>query len=138
MKSRFLLDTDTLSEPLRPAPSRRLLELLAAHRTQLATASVVLHEMVYGMAKLPASRRRAAIQSYLEEVILASITILPYDLTAARWHGEERARLESIGRPLPYRDSQIAAIARVHDLVLVTSNTKDFAGVDGLKVEDWR
>jgi len=62
---------------------------------------------------------------------------LPYDEAAATWHGEERARLEALGRPGPFVDGQIAAVAHVHGLVLVTTNETDFDGFKGLTVENW-
>jgi predicted nucleic acid-binding protein len=60
-----------------------------------------------------------------------------YDEAAATWHARERTRLESIGRPTPFADGQIAAIASVNELVLVTANTRDFAPYKGLAIEDW-
>lgn len=64
--------------------------------------------------------------------------ILPYDEAAADWHARERARLVAAGRTPPLLDGQIAAVAAVNDLVLVTSNVRDFRGFDGLRIEDWR
>jgi tRNA(fMet)-specific endonuclease VapC len=66
-----------------------------------------------------------------------SLPILPYDEEAAAWHARERARLAKRGLPPSATDGQIAAIARVNDLVLVTANPKDFRRFQGLKVEDW-
>jgi tRNA(fMet)-specific endonuclease VapC len=63
--------------------------------------------------------------------------ILPYDEAAATWHGEERARLEALGTPAPFVDGQIAAIAHVHGLVLVTTNDKDFTRFKVLTIENW-
>jgi len=68
--------------------------------------------------------------------VRVSFPILPYD-EAAAWHSQERARLENLGRPAPYVDGQIAAIAHVNGLVLVTVNTKDFDQFRELKVENW-
>ena len=68
---------------------------------------------------------------------LRSFLILPYDEAAATWHGQERARLERIGRPAPYVDGQIAAIAHVHGLTVVTANTEDFSRFKGVTVRDW-
>ena len=65
------------------------------------------------------------------------ITILPFDQRAAEWHASERARLGGIGLTPPFVDSQIAAVAFVNDLTLVTANTADFSNFDGLRVEDW-
>jgi tRNA(fMet)-specific endonuclease VapC len=69
--------------------------------------------------------------------VQASFPILPYDEAAASWHGSERARLEASGRPAPYVDGQIAAVAHANGLVLVTLNTGDFSRFKDLEVEDW-
>ncbi len=77
------------------------------------------------------------VEAFLREVVQASFPILPYEDVAAGWHGTERDRLERLGRPVPFVDGQIAAIAHVNGLVLVTRNTKDFKHFQGLEVEDW-
>ena len=66
-----------------------------------------------------------------------SFPILPYDELSATWHGQERARLEALGRPAPSVDGHIAAIAQVNGLVLVTANAKDCSRFKELKVENW-
>src|SRR5439155_14500449 len=58
----------------------------------------------------------------MKDVVRAAFPVLPYDETAATWHGHERARLEALGRPVPYVDGQIAAIAHASKLVVVTIN----------------
>ncbi|CAA9445525.1 MAG: COG1487: Predicted nucleic acid-binding protein, contains PIN domain [uncultured Rubrobacteraceae bacterium] len=136
--SRYLLDTNIISEPLRPAPNPKILERLRNHQAQLATASVVWHELLFGCYRLPDSERRAAIEEYLQRVVATSIEILPYDGHAARWHASERARLALAGRTPPFADGQIAAVARTNDLVLVTINPTDYDGFRDLRVEEWR
>lgn len=133
----YLLDTNILSEPIRPLPSARLMEKLALHRYEIATATVVIHELLFGCEKLPASRKKTTLLAYVEGVVLREVPTLSYDLIAASWHATERARLEKAGRPAPFRDGQIAAIAKVNDLTLVTANGKDFRGFRGLKIENW-
>ena len=64
--SRYLLDTNVISEPLRPAPNPKILERLRKHQDQLATASVVWHELLFGCYRLPDSERRAVIEEYLQ------------------------------------------------------------------------
>ena len=137
MSLKYLLDTNVVSEPLRPRPSRTVLRRLTSHDREAANAAVVWHELRFGSARLPASRRREAIERYLVDVVLASFTILDYDREAAEWHARERARLEASGRTPSFIDGQIAAIACVHDLVLVTANRADFRDFKGLRVEDW-
>ena len=63
--------------------------------------------------------------------------MLPYNREAADWHALERARLGALGRTPPFVDGQIAAIAYINDLVLVTSNTAAFEDFGGLRVESW-
>jgi len=134
----YLLDTCILSEPLRPRPDPAILARLARHDGQCAIASVTWNELWFGCARLPDSARRRAIEDYLEQVVAPGLPVLPYDESAARWHGEERARLSTRGTPPPFVDGMIAAIARTRHLVLVTRNTADFACFEGLTCTDWR
>ena len=138
MSLRFLLDANVISEPLRPSPSSGVLRGLGEHEGKVAIASVVWHELRFGCERLPASRKRSAIESYLSEVIRATVPILPYDRTAAEWHARERARLTSLGKTPPFADGQIAAIAKVNELILVTGNRSHFEAFEGLRIEDWR
>ena len=137
MRPRYLLDTNILSDPLAAKPNRSLLRRLERHEGELATASVVWHELVFGASRLPESRRRTTIERYLKEVIEATIPIIAYDAGAAAWHGAERARLQGQGVAPSFADGQIAAVARVNDLVLVTRNVKDFRHFQGVRLENW-
>jgi tRNA(fMet)-specific endonuclease VapC len=134
---RFLLDTNVLSEPVRPTPDARILERLNRHDGEVATCAPVWHELVYGVSRLPASRRRRALDRYLQEVVLATLPILPYDAEAALWHAHERARLARKGLSPSFVDGQIAAIARAHGLTVVSRNAVDFRRFEGIKVLDW-
>ncbi len=83
------------------------------------------------------SRKRDVIESYIKNVILKNMVILPYDERAARWHAQERARLAVQGWTAPFVEGQIAAIAKVNGLVLVTRNTSDFEKFSSVKVQNW-
>jgi tRNA(fMet)-specific endonuclease VapC len=135
---RYLLDTNVLSEPLRPSPNAGVLAQLSRRGDELATAAPVWHELLFGAGRLPASRRRRALERYLDEIVRATIPILPYDAAAAARHAAERARLIALGRTPAFVDGQIAAIALTNSLVLVTANVADFRDIPGLDVEDWR
>jgi len=134
---RYLLDTSIVSVPISKKPDATILERLDSHGPECAIAAPVWHELRYGCRRLPRGKRRTAVEEYLRDVVRGSFPNLPYDEAAATWHGEERARLEAIGRPAPFVDGQIAAVARVHGLVLVTVNDEDFVQFDGLTVENW-
>ena len=133
----YLLDTNVISEPLRRAPNQHVLERLKQHEAEIAIATVVWHELLYGAYHLPHSAKRSAIEEYLSEVVTPTFPILPYDVQAAQWHAAERARLVSLGQTPPFADGQIAAIAQVNHLTLVTANTSDFSMFRELRVENW-
>lgn len=137
MSLRYLLDTNVLSEPLKAAPHPAVMRRLESHEGELATCSIVWHELAFGTARLPRSRKRRALEAYLDEVIRLALPILPYDQEAASWHARERARLARRGRVPSAADGQIAAIAVVNELVLVTANLRDFRRFEDLAVEDW-
>jgi tRNA(fMet)-specific endonuclease VapC len=134
---RYLLDTSIVSAPISKKPDTAIVRRLEEHGSECAIAALVWHELTYGCRRLPRGKRRAALESYLEDVVRASFPVLPYDEVAARWHGEERARLEILGRPAPFVDGQIAAIAHANGLTLATTNTKDFTRFKELTVENW-
>lgn len=137
MTLRYLLDTSIVSAPMSKLPNALIVARLETHSHESAIAAPVWHELVYGCQRLPRGKRRAALETYLQDVVLAAFPVLAYDEPAAHWHGRERARLEGVGRPAPFVDGQIAAIASVNDLVLVTVNVKDFARFKGVAVENW-
>ena len=133
---RYLLDTNVLSESMRPVPDPAVLKRLLEVGDAAATGAPVWHELEYGRSRLPAGRRRRAINAMMDR-LEAVLVILPYDQAAARWHARERARLTKKGRSPPFVDGQIAAIAAVNALVLVTRNVRDFKAFADLRVESW-
>jgi tRNA(fMet)-specific endonuclease VapC len=134
---RYLLDTDIVSSPASKHPHPEIVRRLEAHGPQCAIAAPVWHELTFGWRRLPTGKRKDALEAYLHDVVRGSFAILPYDEAAAGWHGAERARLEASGRPAPYVDGQIAAVAHVNGLVLVTMNTGHYARFSDLELEDW-
>jgi tRNA(fMet)-specific endonuclease VapC len=134
---RFLLDTNAISEPLRPRPNAALLARLRRHAEQIAIPAVVWHELWYGCRRLAPSAKRTAIESFLADRVAPTMPILPYDERAADWHASERARLTAMGRTPSFADGQIAAIAVTNELTLVTLNADDYSGYPELSVVDW-
>lgn len=134
---RYLLDSNIISEPVRPNPDSRVQDRLRQVQQEAAMPSIVWHELVYGLERLPDGKKRDYLFQYLTEVVYASLPILPYDGEAAAWHGRERVRLEALGRPGSFADGMIAAIAATNNLILVTRNVSDFAHYQGLHLENW-
>lgn len=137
MTACYLLDTAIVSSPFSKKPSAHALRKLEEHGHECAIAAPIWNELTYGCERMPRGMRRNALAVYLNDVVLASFDVLPYDQASAQWHGVERARLEKLGKPAPFVDGQIASIAHTNDLTLVTTNVKDFSRFKGLKIENW-
>jgi tRNA(fMet)-specific endonuclease VapC len=133
---RYLLDTNVVSQPMMKTPSANVMRKLASVADECAIAAPVWHELQFACKCLPAGKRRDALQDYLADVV-STFEILPYDDFAAKLHAIERARLKEAGTTVPFVDGQIAAIAQINELVLVTENVRDFAPFKALVVQNW-
>ena len=136
MSLKYLLDTNILSEPARPIPNANVLHKLDIHKSEVAVSSVVVHELLHGCLRLPESKRRECLWNYIHESVL-NLPVLDYDLKAAQWHAQERARLSKIGKTPAFVDGQIASIAYCNNLILVTNNVSDFEFFNNFKFENW-
>jgi tRNA(fMet)-specific endonuclease VapC len=132
----WLLDTNVVSEAIRPQPNPSVMSNLKRYQGEMTIAAPVWHELRFGWLRLPEGQRRDAIGRFVQDVA-GQLPVLPYDGRAARIHAELRSRRALIGQTLPFVDGQIAAIAIAHGATLVTRNTKDFAGLQGLRLVDW-
>ena len=137
MSLRYLLDTNIISEAIRPQPNPNVMQQLLLARSTTAIGSVVWHEVLLGCYRMPESKRRGIIEAYLQEEVKARLPILPYTQEAAEWFAIERARLIPLGLTPSYADGQIAAIAAVNNLILVTRNVSDYQNFTGLMIENW-
>lgn len=139
MAAGFLLDTNVLSELMRPVPDRGVISWFGAHfGTRLVTSAVTRAELLLGVALLPAGKRRdriaVAIEQTFEEDFAGSC--FPFDAVAAGEYAILVAARVHAGKPMSTEDAQIAAIALANDLTLVTRNRKDFASISGLTLVD--
>ena len=132
-----MLDTNVLSECVKMTPNESVLHRLELHEHEIVTAAPVWHELQYGCQRLPRSRKREIIDSFLNDVVRDNMLILPYDDRAAEWHARERARLSSKGKTPPFVDGQIAAIAKVNGLILVSRNVEDYEPFLGIETQNW-
>jgi len=132
----YLLDTDIVSNLLKPTPSTSLVNRLTHVPTvHQNTSSITLGEVLYGSYLL--GPRGAALRARAEATVLANMPVLPFDQPAAHVYAEVRAHLESEGTPIGDADTRIAAIAIANDLTLVTGNTHHFERVPGLRLANW-
>ena len=134
---KYLLDTNVLSEAVKTDPNKRVMVKMERHQDEIVTSSPVWHELQFGCQRLPKSRKKEIIVSFLNDILRPRMLILPYDDRAAEYHAKERARLSSSGLTPSFVDGQIASIAKVNDLILITRNTDDFKPFSKLKLENW-
>ena len=128
----YLFDTDAISELLRPRPATAYVRWLGkVPREDQFTSAVVLGELFKGAFRSSARERHL---ENIEELILPTVTVLPYDTAVAKVFGRVRAELEERGEPLADADLQIAATAIHHDLELVTGNLRHFERIGDLAI----
>jgi len=134
---KYLIDTNVLSEAVKTVPDKSVMNILEKRQHEIVTAAPVWHELQFGCQRLPQSRKREIIASFLDDIVKRTMPILPYDDRAAEWHAGERARLSAKGLTPSFVDGQIAAISMVNGLILVTRNVDDFKQFLRLKIENW-
>ncbi len=136
----WLIDTSASSELSRPKPDRTVLRWFDTHNElEMYFSALTLGELQKGVIRLALGQRRERLVDWFEDLAVRfEARILPVDLEVSRVWGEMVAQAEHRGQPLPVIDSLIAATAIVHDLTVVTRNTRDFLRT-GVKTEDpWR
>ena len=134
---RYLLDTNIIAEPTKLQPNLNVINALTHYAEDLAISAVSWHELWFGTDRLPPSHKRTISETYLINLANTRIPILPYTQEAGKWFATERSRLTNLGQTPAYADGQIAAIAHINDLILVTRNTSDFIHFDRLILENW-
>ncbi len=134
----YVLDTNVVSELMRPAPEPCVEAWVAKQRAaHLYFSSISEAELRYGVAIMPAGRRREALAAAVDGLVREDFAgrVLPFDSAAARAYAEIAAARRSAGRPVSQADCQIAAIAHARGLALATRNVRDFAGM-GIEIAD--
>ena len=135
--SGLLLDTNVISEVVKPDPESRVVSFLASQQ-DLWLSVVVIHEAHYGMQLLPTSRRRDSLASRLSEMIDTYIDrILPVTSLVAELAAQLRVEARQSGRKLTLADALIAGTAMANDLGVATRNVRDFDGLGVEVVNPW-
>ena len=136
----IILDTNVLSELLRPAPAGQVERWLAAQDgAKVYFTTVGEAELRLGVAILPAGKRRATLTTAIEGLLDEDFRdrILPFDRPAARAYATIAAERRAAGRPISQFDCQIAAIARAREATVVTRNTSDYEGCGIELIDPW-
>jgi predicted nucleic acid-binding protein len=131
----IVLDTNVLSEALKPLPSPIVLRWLAAQEPSSAfTTTITQAEVLYGVETLPRGKRQMRLLAAVEKMFAEEFggRILPFDEEAARAFARIAIARDAAGRPISQFDAMIAAIARSHRAAVATRNSADFqhCGID--------
>jgi len=136
----FLLDTNVVSEWVRPRPNPGVVAWLAgADEDRVFVSVITLAELRYGIERMAAGNRRKRLDQWLrgELPLRFEGRVLPIDNAIADAWGKIVARCEAVGRPISVTDAFIAATVEVHHLTLVTRNASDFEPTLKTVVNPW-
>ena len=123
----YLLDTNTVSELMKPAPAPSVLSWIEQHENECFWSAVTVGEIEKGIALLPAGRRKNQLQEAFQFFMLtAEARILSFDMVVARRWAVLTSASERKGRTLSVLDSMIEATALHWELLVVTRNVSDF------------
>ena len=136
----ILIDTNVLSEALKPSPAPQVVQWLDENFSEAAVASITIFELSAGVSMMTAGRRRDSLQAALARLTRRfGARVYAFDLVAARAAAEllERAHLSGLQIPSKLADLQIGGIALAYDLALATRNRRDFEGLGLELVDPW-
>ena len=136
----ILLDTNVVSELMRPAPAEAVLAWFAAQdAADLYLSAIGKAELRRGAAMLPAGKRQKQLQATIDAMIAEDFAgrILPFDSAAAQAFVLVFLERRAAGRPISFADGQIAATARAQGAAIATRNTADFAGCGIAVIDPW-
>jgi toxin FitB len=132
----IILDTNVISEPFKPKPDPAVMDWLDAQEPEtLYITAITVAELLAGVYKMPAGRRREELSGSIENLMarIFDRRILYFEIQAVEAFGPVNARACAVGNPIAFADCAIAAIASAHGFVLATRNVRDFKGT-GIKI----
>jgi len=136
----IILDTNVLSEAIKPAPSDAVLRWLAAQAPhEVFATSITQAEILYGVELLPAGKRRDRMAAAVDKIFTEDLKtpILTFDEYAARAYAKLAAARQASGRPIAQSDGMIAAIALTHRGAVATRDIGGFEGCGIQLINPW-
>ncbi len=136
----ILLDTNVVSEPLKKAPSWRVVQWLDAQAPEtLFLSAITVAELRFGVSALPSGQQRDRLNERIERRLLPTFTgrVLPFDLPASRAYGDLMAAARAAGRSIPVSDGYIAAIAVANAMLVATRDIGPFRDAGLETINPW-
>ena len=130
---KYMMDTNICIYAIKNKSESVIRKILSQNPEDLCISVVTYAELMHGVEKSQAVEKNRIAMS----LFLSAITVLDFDGEAAEAYGQIRAELERKGTPIDPMDLLIAGHARSQGLILVTNNTREFARVTGLRIDDW-
>lgn len=135
----ILLDTNVISEAMKPQPNPAVLAWLNAQVTEtLYLSSITLAELLFGIGTLPAGRRKTALTHVLNGLLeLFSDRMLTFNAEAARHYADLAVIARAAGQGFPTPDGYIAAIAKAHGFAVATRDLAPFQAAGLTVINPW-
>lgn len=136
----ILLDTNVVSEAMKPEPHSSVRGWLNDQSAEtLYLSSVTLAELLFGIAALPAGRRKEMLAQALDGLLgLFRGRVLPFDIDAARHYAELAVTAKASGRGFPTPDGYIAAIATSRNFIVASRDTAPFEAAGVAVINPWK
>jgi len=136
----ILVDTNVISEPLREAPEARVIAWIDAQAVEtLYLSAITVAELRFGVAVLPAGKRRDRLQMRLEREVLPLFSgrVAAFDLDASQTYADLMAQARAEGRAIEKADGYIAAVAAARGFIVATRDVGPFEAAGLVVVNPW-
>lgn len=135
----ILLDTNVVSEAMKPEPHRGVRDWLDAQAAEtLFLSSVTIAELLFGIGALPRGKRKVNLATALDGVLeLFTARILPFDIEAARRYADLAVKARAAGKGFAIPDGYIAAIAAAHGFAVASRDTSAFTAAGLTVIDPW-
>ena len=136
----IMLDTNVLSESLRPAPESRVLDWINKQAIEtLYLSAITVAELRFGAALLPSGRRKTRLRNSLENKLLPLFSgrVLPFDITVTEAYAEVISQARMAGQSISTADGYIAATAAANGMIIATRDTNPFAAAGLQVINPW-
>ncbi len=136
----ILLDTNVISESLRPVPETRVLDWINTQTIEtLYLSAITVAELRFGSALLPSGKRKAKLQNKLENKLLPLFTgrVLPFDVAVTKAYADLMSQARMTGQSISTADGYIAATAAANGMIIATRDTNPFTAAGLQVINPW-